>query len=179
MHEVTFIFHTCTHSRGSIRRSLLHVAAALTTAILSIITLAGEQHSGSAYSQTRTDVHNKSLCVQLLCFFLLSQPSQFPVSHTTLPYTISFPQTKTLQLLMTRFVSPTDSLSVSEPTTLWPSHKRKWQMALSISTWTLSDGQRLTYALRTFRRISTDKCGHTMVPWSSTEFFRCCAAQIV
>jgi hypothetical protein len=52
-------------------------------------TLAGEQHSGSAYTQTRTDVGSSLTVVQLLCFFLLSQPSKCPVSHTTLANKIS------------------------------------------------------------------------------------------
>ena len=95
-------------------------------------------------SQTRTDVQSILTVCPTTLPFLLSQPSKCPMSHTTKFILQNFISTTqnliwrhTLQLLVTRFVSPTDHLSVSEPTTLAPRQKKKWQLALWISTWTL------------------------------------------
>jgi hypothetical protein len=105
-------------------------------------------------------------------------PTKFLLQHF-LSTTQNLIRHQTLQLLVTRFFSPTDRLSVSEPTTLGPTHKKKWQMALSISTWTLSVGEKLTYSLWTFIRISTDSYGYKTVRGWCSEFFRCCAVKIV
>lgn len=142
------LLYICVHLKGSSRRSSLKVATSQTTAILSMNTLAGEQHSGYAYNPDphwRTKQSNRVSNFFVFFSFLSLQSVQCHTQHWPTKFILqNFLSTtqnliwrQTLQLLVTRFISPTDRLSVSEPTTLLPSHKKNWQMALSISTWTL------------------------------------------